>query len=60
MKNGELFEIRRIRHNISEKYDNDLNKLLKHYKELELKLKTTGKYKFIEKEPAEIRNILSK
>ncbi len=49
MKSGELIEIRRIRHEISKKYGHDLNKLLEHYKELEAKLKTSGKYRFAKK-----------
>ncbi len=56
MKNGELLEISKIRHNISKKYDHDLNKLLKYYKELELKFKTSGKYKFLKKESAVIHH----
>lgn len=50
MKSGELIEIRNIRHNISAKYDHDLNKLLKYYKELEQKFKKSGQYKFITRE----------
>ena len=48
MIHSELVEIRKIRHKISEKYDNDLNQLLDHYKILETKLKASGKYKFIQ------------
>jgi hypothetical protein len=49
MKAGEILEIRKIRHEIAKKYDYDLNKLLKHYQQLEAKLKASGKYKFVEK-----------
>jgi hypothetical protein len=46
MIHSERVEIRKIRHKISEKYGNDLNQLLEHYKALEAKLKASGKYKF--------------
>jgi hypothetical protein len=49
MKGSEIIEIRKIRHEISKKYDHDLNKLLKHYQQLEAKLKASGKYKFAER-----------
>jgi len=42
------YEIRNIRIKISEKYDNDFNKLLLHYNKLEDKLRDYGKYKFVE------------
>ncbi|MFK5968989.1 MAG: hypothetical protein QM487_02560 [Candidatus Marithrix sp.] len=48
MKNGEIIEIRKIRHEISKKIGNDLNKLLEHYNKLEANLKTSGRYKFSE------------
>jgi len=47
-RGGEIIEIRKIRHEISKKYDHDLNKLLEHYKKLEAKLRASGKYKFSE------------
>ncbi|EDN71432.1 hypothetical protein BGP_2160 [Beggiatoa sp. PS] len=52
MIHSELAEIRKIRHKISEKYGNDLNQLLEHYKALEAKMKASGKYKFVQKNEA--------
>lgn len=46
MIHSELIEIRKIRHQISEKHGHDLNRLLEHYKTLEAKLKASGQFKF--------------
>ena len=48
MSNYEIDEIRRIRREISAKFDHDLNKLGEHYRKLEGKYRKSGKYKFVD------------
>ncbi len=52
---SELTDIRNIRHQISEKYDHDLNKLLRHYKELESEIRISGKYKFADSNSSKLQ-----
>ena len=46
MGNYELDEIRRIRREISARFDHDVGKLVAHYQALEREYRKSGKYKF--------------
>ena len=48
MANYELDEIRRIRREISAKFDNDASKLGEYYRKLEEEYRKSGKYKFVD------------
>lgn len=48
MANYEIDEIRRIRREISARFDHDVNKLIAHYQALEQKYRKSGKYKFVD------------
>ena len=46
MANYEIDEIRRIRREISARFDHDINKLCEYYIKLDEKYRKSGKYKF--------------
>jgi hypothetical protein len=46
MDDYEIDEIRRVRRQISVEHDHDLRKIAEHYRELEKKLRESGRYKF--------------
>ena len=48
MANYELDEIRRIRQEISARFDHDVDKLIAHYQALEKECRKSGKYKFVD------------
>ena len=48
MTNYEIDEIRRIRREISARFDHDASKLGEYYRELEEKYRKSGKYKFVD------------
>ena len=48
MANYELDEIRRIRREISARFDHDVGKLIAHYQALEKEYRKSGKYKFVD------------
>ena len=48
MADYEIDEIRRIRREISARFDHDVNKLIAHYQALEQKYRKSGKYKFVD------------
>ena len=48
MADYEIDEIRRIRREISAKFDHDASKLGEYYRELEEKYRKSGKYKFVD------------
>ena len=48
MANYEIDEIRRIRREISERFDHDVGKLIAHYQALEKEYRKSGKYKFVD------------
>ena len=48
MANYEIDEIRRIRREISERFDHDVDKLIAHYQALEREYRKSGKYKFVD------------
>ena len=48
MADYELDEIRRIRREISERFDHDVSKLVTYYMELDKKYRKSGKYKFVD------------
>ena len=47
MADYEIDEIRRIRREISEKFNHDATKLGAYYRELDKKYRKSGKYKFV-------------
>ena len=48
MANYEIDEIRRIRREISARFDHDVDKLIAHYQALEQEYRKSGKYKFVD------------
>ena len=48
MANYEIDEIRRIRREISERFDHDVGKLIAHYQALEKEYRKSGKYKSVD------------
>lgn len=48
MANYEIDEIRRIRREISAKFDHDASKLGEYYRKLEKEYRKSGKYKFVD------------
>ena len=48
MADYEIDEIRRIRREISARFDHDVDKLIAHYQALEEKYRKSGKYKFVD------------
>ena len=51
MTNYEIDEIRRIRREISARFDHNVDKLIAHYQALEQKYRKSGKYKFMDLPP---------
>jgi len=51
MVNYEIDEIRRIRREISARFDHDVGKLIAHYQALEREYRKSGKYKFVDPPP---------
>ena len=56
MADYEIDEIRRIRREISARFDHDVGKLIAHYQALEKEYRKSGKYKFVDP-PNEKRKI---
>ena len=48
MADYEIDEIRRIRREISARFDHDVSKLIAHYQALEREYRKSGKYKFVD------------
>ena len=48
MADYEIDEIRRIRREISARFDHNVDKLIAHYRALEEKYRKSGKYKFVD------------
>ena len=48
MADYEIDEIRRIRREISARFDHDVDKLIAHYQALEREYRKSGKYKFVD------------
>ena len=51
MADYEIDEIRRIRQEISARFDHDVGKLIAHYQALEKEYRKSGKYKFVDPPP---------
>ncbi len=51
MANYEIDEIRRIRREISARFDHDASKLGEYYRKLEEEYRKSGKYKFVDPPP---------
>ncbi len=48
MSDYEIDEIRRIRRRVSAEHDHDLRKVAEYYREIEKKLRESGRYKFVD------------
>ena len=48
MADYEIDEIRRIRREISERFDHGVDKLIAHYQAIEKEYRKSGKYKFVD------------
>lgn len=48
MADYEIDEIRRIRREISARFDHDVGKLIAHYQALEREYRKSGRYKFVD------------
>ena len=46
MRDKEINEVRRIRHEISARFGHDLGRLVAHYQKIEKEFRRFGKYKF--------------
>lgn len=53
MVDYEIDEIRRIRHRISAEHGHDLRKLMEYYREVEKRLRESGRYRFADDRPRE-------
>ena len=51
MADYEIDEIRRIRQEISARFDHEVSKLVAHYQALEQEYRKSGKYKFVDPPP---------
>ena len=51
MADYEIDKIRRIRREISARFDHDVDKLIVHYQALEAEYRKSGKYKFVDPPP---------
>ena len=48
MSDYEIDDIRRIRREVSEKYDHDLRKVVEYYRRVENELRESGRYRFVD------------
>lgn len=48
MADREINEVRKIRHEISARFDHDVSRLVAHYQELESELRRSGEYRFVD------------
>ena len=48
MADREINEVRKIRHEISARFDHDVSRLVAHYQELENELRRSGEYRFVD------------
>jgi hypothetical protein len=48
MADQEINEVRKIRHEISARFNHDISRLVAHYQELENELRRSGEYRFVE------------
>ncbi len=55
MSDYELDEIRRIRHQISAEHGHDLQKLAEYYRNVEKRLRESGRYRFADEQPREVK-----
>ena len=53
MADEEIDEIRKIRHDISMRFEHDISRLVAHYQELEKGLKRSGEYRFADSKPGQ-------
>ncbi len=60
MADYEIDEIRRIRWEISARFDHDVNKLCEYYMKLDEKYRKSGKYKFVDPPTAKTKVAKSK
>ena len=48
MADQEINEVRKIRHEISARFDHDVSRLVAHYQEFEKELRRSGEYRFVD------------
>ena len=48
MADQEINEVRKIRHEISARFDHDISRLVAHYQELENELRRSDEYRFVD------------
>jgi len=53
MNESEITAVRRIRHEISEKFNHDVDKCIEYYRAVEDELRASGEFKFAEPLPPE-------
>ncbi len=58
MSDYEIDEVRYIRHKISAQYEDDIQKLVAYYQQLEQELRKSGKYKFLDEKPVDSTQVL--
>jgi hypothetical protein len=49
MRNDEIAEVRRVRHEISEECGHDIHKVAAYYRQVQEELRTSGNFRFEEK-----------
>lgn len=54
MKDPEVEEVRQTRRDISEECGHDLHQVTEYYRQVELELRESGRYRFEEPEPSSI------
>ncbi|MFH1268271.1 MAG: hypothetical protein ABIK89_21330 [Planctomycetota bacterium] len=55
MSDYEIDEIRRIRHQVSAEHGHDLRKVAEYYRNVEEKLRESGRYQFADEEPRKVQ-----
>ena len=54
MRDNEINEVRRIRHEISARFGHDIGRLVAHYQKIEEEFRRSGEYKFADSKKSEI------
>ncbi len=53
MRDQEINEVRRIRHEISARFGHDVGRLVAHYQKIEKEFRQSGKYKYADSKKSE-------
>ncbi len=54
MRDKEINEVRKIRHEISARFGHDIGQLVAHYQKIEKEFRRSGEYKFADSKKSEI------